>query len=123
MKDDAQLPSLRSGATTLCTPAPGSTVEKVSHSRSTVWIDKGQARGFGGVPEDIWEFRIGGYQVCEKWLKDRKGRTLSSGDIEHYTKIIVIISETMRIMKEIDEVIDKHGGWPGAFVTSAEAKP
>ena len=66
---------------------------------------------------------MGGYQVCEKWLKDRKGRTLTKEDIEHYQKIVAAISETIRIMKEIDEVIDKHGGWPGAFVTSAEAKP
>lgn len=64
---------------------------------------------FDGLPQDIWEFRIGGYQVCEKWLKDRKGRTLSSDDIDHYQKIIVALSETIRIMKEIDEIIP---GWP-----------
>ncbi|TLY99893.1 MAG: hypothetical protein E6K36_14220 [Gammaproteobacteria bacterium] len=75
--------------------------------------------GFKGVSEAVWNFHIGSYQVCEKWLKDRKGRKLSKDDIEHYQKIVVAISETIRIMKEIDEVIDKHGGWPGAFVVSA----
>ena len=45
--------------------------------------------GFRGVPEDVWNFHIGGYQVCEKWLKDRKGRTLSKDDIAHYQKIVV----------------------------------
>ena len=67
-------------------------------------------------PRSVWNFHIGGYQVCEKWLKDRKGRTLSKDDIAHYQKIVVALSETVRLMKEIDKVIDKHGGWPNAFV-------
>jgi len=90
-------------------------VEKVSWSQQTVWIDKGQSIGFRGVPEAVWNFHIGGYQVCEKWLKDRKGRMLSDDDIAHYHKIVVALTETIRLMAEIDEVIDKHGGWPGAF--------
>jgi hypothetical protein len=63
----------------------------------------------------VWNFHIGGYQVCEKWLKDRKGRKLTKVDIEHYQKIVVALSETIRLMTEIDKVIDEHGGWPGAF--------
>jgi predicted helicase len=93
-------------------------VEKVSYARDTVWLDKAQTRGFRGVPDAVWNFHIGGYQVCEKWLKDRKGRTLSKDDITHYQKIVVALSETIRLMKEIDEVIEKHGGWPEAFITS-----
>jgi predicted helicase len=93
--------------------APG--VEKVSWSGDTVWLDKAQTTGFKGVPEEVWNFHIGGYQVCEKWLKDRKGRRLSKDDIAHYQKIVVSLSETIRLMKEIDEVIEEHGGWPGAF--------
>ncbi len=92
-------------------------VEKVTYSNDTIWIDKAQSDGFRGVPENVWNFHIGGYQVCEKWLKDRKGRTLSEVDIIHYQKIIVALSETIRIMAEIDKVIEKHGGWPGAFKT------
>jgi predicted helicase len=76
--------------------------------------------GFRGVPEAVWNFHIGGYKVCEKWLKDRKGRTLSKNDIAHYQKIIVALAQTIRIMKEIDEVIEQHGGWPGACQTRAE---
>jgi hypothetical protein len=56
-------------------------VEKVSYANETVWIDKAQRVGFAGVPEDVWNFHIGGYQVCAKWLKDRKGRVLSADDI------------------------------------------
>ncbi|MHB8525239.1 MAG: type ISP restriction/modification enzyme [Candidatus Acidiferrales bacterium] len=64
---------------------------------------------FDGVPKEVWEFQIGGYQVCEKWLKDRKGRKLSSDDIDHYQKIVVALNETIRLMREIDETIP---GWP-----------
>jgi predicted helicase len=95
-------------------------VEKVSWSKNTVWIDKAQTIGFNGVREDMWNFHIGGYQVCEKWLKDRKDRKLTKDDITHYQKVIVALSESIRLMKEIDEVIEKHGGWPGAFSASKE---
>ncbi len=104
-------------------------VAKVGYADGTVWIDasgtKKETRpgtsGFRGVPEDVWNFHIGGYQVCEKWLKDRKGRTLSADDITHYHKIVVALAETIRLMAEIDRVIDEHGGWPGAFTTGASA--
>lgn len=90
-------------------------VEKISYSDNTVWVDKAQSIGFSGVPENVWNFYIGGYQVCEKWLKDRKGRMLSKEDINHYHGIVVALNETIRIMAEIDKVIEQHGGWPGAF--------
>ncbi len=90
-------------------------VVKVSYADETVWVDKAQTEGFRGVPEPVWNFHIGGYQVCEKWLKDRKGRTLTKDDLDHYHRIVVALSETIRLMSEIDQVIEKHGGWPGAF--------
>ncbi len=74
-------------------------------------IDKAQTIGFKGVPENVWEFRVGGYQVCEKWLKDRKGCQLSAEDITHYQRVVAL-HETIRLMGEIDAVIDQHGGWP-----------
>ena len=64
---------------------------------------------FEGVPPEVWEFHIGGYQVCEKWLKDRRGRTLSFDDLTHYQKIITALKETIRLMAEIDAAIPK---WP-----------
>ncbi|MBQ3998642.1 MAG: hypothetical protein II644_04825, partial [Paludibacteraceae bacterium] len=45
----------------------------------------------------------GGYQPAQKWLKDRKGRKLEFDDIEHYRKIIAVLMETARIMKQIDD--------------------
>jgi predicted helicase len=59
---------------------------------------------FANVPEVAWNFYIGGYQPAQKWLKDRKDRELGYEDILHYQKIIVALSETSRIMKEIDTI-------------------
>lgn len=59
---------------------------------------------FEGVPKIAWEFYIGGYQPAQKWLKDRKDRKLEFEDILHYQKIIVALSETERIMKEIEKI-------------------
>lgn len=106
-------------------------VERVSRTDQTVWLDGAETCGFEGVSDEVWNFHIGGYKVCEKWLKDRQakggknprpGRTLTDEDIAHYQKIIVAISETIRIMGEIDEVIDQHGGWPDAFATGADGQ-
>ncbi len=58
------------------------------------------------------KFHIGGYQVCEKWLKDRRERELSTEDIVHYGKVVVSLRETIRLMAEVDGVIDVNGGWP-----------
>jgi predicted helicase len=90
-------------------------VEKVQYTDKDkrVWINSTQY--FGGVPSAVWNFHIGGYQVCEKWLKDRKGRTLTYEDIQHYQKIVVALNETIRLMAEIDQVIETQGGWPVAF--------
>lgn len=72
-----------------------------------VYINKEQY--FEGIEPEVWNFHIGGYQVLNKWLKDRRGRTLSIDDSEHYQKIVVALKETMRLMEEIDELIP---GWP-----------
>jgi predicted helicase len=107
-------PLLETRLTTFTGPAT-SRVERISFARNTVCIDKNQSIGFKDVPEEVWNFNFGGYKVCEKWLKDRKGRTLSKEDISHYGKIVTALGETIRLMAEIDRVIDAHGGWPGAF--------
>ena len=59
---------------------------------------------FEGVPESAWNFFIGGYQPAQKWLKDRKGLTLSFEDVKHYGCIIYVLQQTERIMQEIDEL-------------------
>jgi len=91
-------------------PIDGSnTVEKVSYDDSSqrVYINKTQY--FEGVPLEVWNFHIGGYQVAHKWLKVRKGRMLIYDDLNHYQKVIVALKETIRLMAEIDTLIP---GWP-----------
>jgi predicted helicase len=88
---------------------PGPPLEK-GGGNGRVYINSEQY--FEGVPPKVWAFQVGGYQVCHKWLKDRKGRTLSSDDLHHYQKIVVALAETIRLMAEIDAAIDAHGGWP-----------
>jgi predicted helicase len=77
-------------------------VEKPNYKDGFVFINTSQY--FSNVPEVAWNFRIGGYQPAQKWLKDRKGQELNFEDILHYQKIIVALSETDRIMKKIDEI-------------------
>jgi hypothetical protein len=55
---------------------------------------------------------VGGYQVCGKWLKDRKARKLTYDDLHHYQNIVVALQETTRLMAEIDSAVEKHGSWP-----------
>jgi predicted helicase len=78
------------------------TVEKIEYKNEKVFINNEQY--FGNVPEVAWSFYIGGYQPAQKWLKDRKNRTLSNEDIEHYQKIIKVLTRTDEIMKEIDQI-------------------
>ena len=73
-----------------------------------VTINK-QGEGFINVPEAVWKFHVGGYQVCHKWLKDRKGRVLGAEDIAHYQGIVAALGETIEVMQAIDAAIPN---WP-----------
>jgi predicted helicase len=77
-------------------------VGKTKYQDGKVFINDTQY--FDNVPQVAWEFYIGGYQPAQKWLKDRKNRKLEFDDILHYQKIIVALSETDRLMKEIDKI-------------------
>ena len=91
-------------------------VDKVRYSEPAdgvpgrVWINAEQC--FEGVAPEVWAFHVGGYQVAHKWLKDRKGRTLSHEDLTHYRRTLAALSETIRLMAEVDEAIEAGGGWP-----------
>jgi predicted helicase len=82
--------------------------EYPKYEGSSVIINK-QKDGFVNVPETVWNFQVGGYQVCHKWLEDRRGRTLSQDDIGHYQKIVVALGQSIELMKQIDEAIPS---WP-----------
>ena len=68
-----------------------------------------QTQYFDGVPEDVWAFYVGGYQVLDKWLKDRRGRQLAYDDLTHYQRVVVALQQTMQLMTEIDATIP---AWP-----------
>jgi predicted helicase len=82
-------------------------VDKIKYDKKNerVYINKDQY--FEGIPENIWQYYIGGYQVCNKWLKDRKGKVLFLNDIKHYCKVATAIKHTINIQKSIDEIYDE----------------
>ena len=91
-------------------PVAGSnTVEKVSYDDNNRRVYINKAQYFEGAPPEVWDFHIGGYQVAQKWLKDRKSRTLTYDELTHYQKIVVTLKETIRLMAEIDKLIPV---WP-----------
>lgn len=85
----------------------GSIVFKIRYDKKNhrVYINTDQY--FDGIAEDIYQYRIGGYQVCHKWLKDRKGRTLSLNDVKHYCRIATVIEKTIEIQNKIGGIYDK----------------
>ena len=91
-------------------------IEKVSYTEPTteqngrVYINKTQY--IDNVPPEVYNFYIGGYQVCNKWLKDRKSREFTDDDFEHYAQIVAILQRTIELMTEIDRVIQNHGNFP-----------
>jgi len=93
-------------------------VEKVRYTKpgeadsdeGRVWINREQY--FEGIPPEVWNFHVGGYQPCQKWLKDRKGRKLTYDDLTHYQNTVSALNETIRLISEIDEAIERQGGWP-----------
>ncbi|MHA1378444.1 MAG: type ISP restriction/modification enzyme [Candidatus Helarchaeota archaeon] len=94
---------------------------KECYKNKRVYIDLGEKKDgsyFSNIPKNVWNFHIGSYQVCYKWLYDKRatkngsGKELTSLDIECFKKIVISINETIRIMQEIDEIIRKNGDWP-----------
>ena len=81
-----------------------SVVSKPRYQDDKVWINATQH--FTDVPAEVWEYEIGAYQVCEKWLKDRKNIEISHDDIKQYRFILVAIAETLRVVEEIDGVFE-----------------
>jgi predicted helicase len=84
-------------------PVTGSNeIATLRYEKGKVFINRSQY--FDYVPLESWEFYIGGYQPAQKWLKDRKGRTLIFDEIEHYRKIITVLLLTADLQRQIDGV-------------------
>jgi hypothetical protein len=79
-------------------------VEKLRYDEKRKQIYFNQNQYFEGVKKEVWEYQIGGYQVLNKWLKDRKGKRLSLDDIKHYCKIVTSLQKTIEVQKTIDDI-------------------
>jgi hypothetical protein len=84
-------------------------IEKITYNDKEQRVIIGKEHYFAGIEPETWAMQIGGYQPLHKWLKDRKGRTLSFDDAIHYMQMVVALRETRRLMQEIDEAIP---AWP-----------
>lgn len=73
---------------------------------------------FTGVRLDVWDHIIGGYQVCLKWLKDRRNRELTASEVEQYRRVLCSLTETLKVCDEIDSALSAAGGWPLAGCTA-----
>ena len=82
-------------------------VDKIKHDKKDERVYINEDQYFEGLEENVWQYRIGGYQVCDKWLKDRKGKVLSLDDIKHYCKVATAIERTINIQSSIDERYDE----------------
>ena len=79
-----------------------SLVEKREYNEMQKRVYINNQQYFDGIEPDIWNYHIGGYQVLDKWLKDRKGRVLSSEDIKHYCRVVTALAKTVELQEKID---------------------
>jgi predicted helicase len=79
-------------------------VEKVAYDQNKARVHVNPEKWFTGIPPEVWEYHIGGYQVSEKWLKDRKGKVLSSEEVAHYARVVTAIGETISIQRFLDDL-------------------
>jgi hypothetical protein len=92
------------GVSEHCFPIVGDNlVEKIDYKDNKIYINKTQYFDF--VTPELWAFHIGGYQVCQKWLKDRKGRHLSYDDCNQYLTILAALEHTQTLMLAIDTIM------------------
>ena len=96
--------------------AGDNTVEKPRREAATDRVYINATQYFDGVPQATWEFKVGGYLVCDMWLKDRKGRSLTLEDVEHYQNTVAALTHTRAVMVQIDALATAVL-WPG--LTSA----
>ena len=82
----------------------GNKVQKLKYDEEKERLYINQDQYFTGITKEVWQYHIGGYQVCNKWLKDRKTRTLSLNDIKHYCKIATSLQKTIETQQEIDNI-------------------
>lgn len=81
-------------------------VKKIKYDEKEKRIYFNEEQYFEEVPQEIWQYQIGSYQVCRKWLKDRKDRCLSLEDIKHYCRMVTVLQKTIEIQQKIDNIYE-----------------
>lgn len=87
-------------------------VGTVKYDKTSKRVHLNNNHFFSNIEEAVWNYRIGGYQICSKWLKERKNRILSNEEIEVFQKIHSCIKRTFQLVEKIDALIETKGGWP-----------
>jgi hypothetical protein len=75
-------------------------VGKLRFEEGRVLLGRGGA--ILGIPRPVWEYRVGSYQVCAKWLGARKGRCLGAQELGEFGGVVARIEELIRVGTEID---------------------
>jgi predicted helicase len=94
-------PELDNPISRFCGKGDGA-VTKVEYDADRGRVNINPTQYFDGITPDLWSYQVGGYQVLSKWLKDRKGRFLTSADTIHYSRIVTAIARTIAVQSEID---------------------
>lgn len=108
-----KIPTQHSLPTIVTYPVPGeNTVNGITYIEPERNTNKGlvrinQSQYFENVPPDVWNFCVGNYCVCQRWLEAREGTTLDRQSIQDYQRLVILISETIELMNNVDLQIGK----------------
>ncbi len=80
-------------------------IDLVKYDKKSKWLYLADGVHLAPVPAEVWEFEIGGYQVLDKWLKDRREEILSAKELAYFLQVIEILQFTIEQMQKIDEVL------------------
>jgi predicted helicase len=83
------------------------------YAQQAVWLNS--STRFATVSLAVWQFRVGTYQVCRKWLVDRRQRSLTAAELEHYAQLLSAVDTTIRTTTRLEQLIESHGGWERSF--------
>jgi hypothetical protein len=103
-----ELSSKRLVPTIVTYPIPGENVIKqinyVEPNQNTGigLVQINQAQYFANVPPKVWNYCVGNYCVCQRWLKVREGTTLDRQSIQDYQRLVMLISETIDLISNVD---------------------
>ncbi len=79
------------------------TIENPTYNAQCERLYINKTRYFAPVPQDVWDFHIGGYQVLNLYLKSRKGRPLSLDETTNVENMVNVLRFTIDQTRCIDK--------------------